>query len=190
MKKLSKILILVVSAALLVTASVLGTLAYLTNTTEKVTNTFTIGNVKISLDETDVDLNGVKEGDTRVTGNEYKLIPSREYIKDPIIHVEEGSEACWVFIALKNGLGDAATFSFNGDMWDEIGETEAGVIYAYKTTLSAGESTKALFETFTFDGSANPADYEDATIDLIGYAVQAEGFESAEAAWAAGFGNN
>jgi predicted ribosomally synthesized peptide with SipW-like signal peptide len=46
-----KALLMACCAVLLVFASVLGTLAYLTDTTEKVTNTFTVGKVDISLDK-------------------------------------------------------------------------------------------------------------------------------------------
>ena len=46
-----KALLMACCAVLLVFASVIGTLAYLTDTTEKVTNTFTVGNVAIKLDE-------------------------------------------------------------------------------------------------------------------------------------------
>ena len=54
MKKTKKALLLSLCAVMLVTASVLGTMAYLTSTDE-VVNTFTVGNVAITLDETDVD---------------------------------------------------------------------------------------------------------------------------------------
>lgn len=72
-----------------------GTFAYLTST-DTVTNTFTVGNVKIKLDETDVDINGVKDGSTRVKENSYKLMPGHSYIKDPVVHVDATSEPCYI----------------------------------------------------------------------------------------------
>ena len=57
MKKKTKALMLVLCAVLLVTASVLGTMAYLTST-DQVVNTFTVGKVAITLDEAQVDLDG------------------------------------------------------------------------------------------------------------------------------------
>ena len=57
MKKKTKALMLVLCAVLLVTASVLGTMAYLTST-EKVVNTFTVGKVAITLDEAKVNADG------------------------------------------------------------------------------------------------------------------------------------
>ena len=76
MKTRNKALLLTFGAVLLVAASVLGTLAYLTST-DKVVNTFTVGNVKITLDEADVKTDGTyKENqETRVEANEYHLLP-------------------------------------------------------------------------------------------------------------------
>jgi hypothetical protein len=189
MKKLNKAILLALCAVLLVTASVMGTLAYLTHTTGPVTNTFTVCNVSISLDEAKVDVYGELDGNTRVTENTYKLIPGHNYRKDPMIHVNAGSEDCWVFMKLNNGLGDAAAITIHAD-WTLV-ETAAdgGKVYAYKTTLKAGQSTTALFEGFTFDSEADPAQYDDETITLTGFAVQADGFDTAAKAWAAGFGN-
>lgn len=79
-------------AVLLVAASVLGTMAYLTDSKE-VNNTFTVGNVSIKLDEAKVDDMGnlVKNQDgtlaDRVTQNAYKLLPGHEYVKDPTVTV-------------------------------------------------------------------------------------------------------
>ena len=56
MKK-SKVLVMTLCAVLLVATTVLGTLAYLTDR-ESVTNTFTVGQVDITVDEADVNVNG------------------------------------------------------------------------------------------------------------------------------------
>ena len=53
MKTRGKVLLATLSAAMLVTASVMGTLAYLQDT-DSVQNTFTVGKVGITLDEADV----------------------------------------------------------------------------------------------------------------------------------------
>lgn len=188
MKKMSKVLLLVLCAALLVVASVMGTLAYLTHTTDPVTNTFTIGKVAITLDETDVDLYGIKDGDTRVTQNTYKLIPGREYLKDPMIHVNADSEECWVFIKMNNELGAAASILIDTENWTLVETAADGVVYAYNTKMAAGASTTALFSNFTFAADADPEVYDGKTITLIGYAVQADGFTTAVEAWNASFG--
>ena len=91
MKTKSKALLLTLCAVLLIAASVLGTMAYLTSSAE-VKNTFTIGKVEIKLDETDV----TNPTGPRVTANSYKLMPGTTYTKDPTVTVKAGSEDSYV----------------------------------------------------------------------------------------------
>ena len=96
-KTKTKALLMSLCAVLLVAASVLGTMAYLTDSKD-VKNTFTVGNVTITLDEAKVDGNGNaidKQGKRvtnladaeRVPGNAYKLLPGHTYTKDPTVTV-------------------------------------------------------------------------------------------------------
>ena len=91
MKTKSKALLLTLCAVLLIAASVLGTMAYLTSTA-KVENTFTVGKVEIKLDETDV----TNPNGPRVKANSYKLMPGTTYTKDPTVTVKAGSEESYV----------------------------------------------------------------------------------------------
>lgn len=91
MKTKSKALLLTLCAVLLIAASVLGTMAYLTST-DTVTNTFTVGKVEITLDETDV----TNPNGPRVKANSYKLMPGTTYTKDPTVTVKVGSEESYV----------------------------------------------------------------------------------------------
>lgn len=96
MKTKSKALLLTLCAVLLIAASVLGTMAYLTSTA-KVENTFTIGKVEIKLDEAKVNADGIPvEGAARVQANSYKLMPGTTYTKDPTVTVKAGSEESYV----------------------------------------------------------------------------------------------
>ena len=96
MKTKSKALLLTLCAVLLVAASVLGTMAYLTST-DTVTNTFTVGKVEIKLDEAKVTADGIPvESADRVTANSYKLMPGTTYTKDPTVTVLKGSEDSYV----------------------------------------------------------------------------------------------
>lgn len=96
MKTRSKALLLTLCAVLLVTASVLGTLAFLTST-DGVENTFTVGSVNITLDEAKVKTDGTPvEGAARVKANEYHLLPGHTYTKDPTVTVKDGSESAYV----------------------------------------------------------------------------------------------
>ena len=89
---MKKKLMMALSLVLVAVMSIGGTLAYLTSLTDPVKNTFTVGNVNITLDETNTDEYGVviaegQEGAGRGYGNEYKLIPGHKYSKDPIVHL-------------------------------------------------------------------------------------------------------
>lgn len=96
MKNVKKIVALLLCAVLLVAGSVAGTIAYLTSQDEAVNN-FTVGQVKITLDEAKVDENGKKiENEKRVQSNDYHLLPGQSYVKDPTVHVTKGSEDCYV----------------------------------------------------------------------------------------------
>ena len=104
MKK--KILVACLCVALAVLTIAGTTLAYLTSK-DTVTNTFTVGNVQIKLDEAKVDEMGKIDptANARVQANTYKLIPGHTYTKDPTIHVDEKSENC--FIRAKVTLNNA-----------------------------------------------------------------------------------
>lgn len=192
MKSKKKVFVTVLCAAALVVASVLGTMAYLTSQTETVTNTFTVGNVEITLDETDVTPMGVKDTDARVKGNEYKLIPGHTYIKDPTVHVDTDSEESWLFVKVVDEIAGieadttvAAQMADNG--WTAV--DRATNVYAYKATVTAGQDIK-VFENFTIKGTAAVADYAGKTITVEAYAIQAGGFDTAAAAWEAAPGWN
>lgn len=203
MKTKTKALALALCAVLLVVSTVFVTMAYLTSKTDVVTNTFTVGKVTITLDEADVDLMGVKDGDTRVKANEYKLIPGHTYIKDPTIHVAGDSENCWLFVKVENGLKDIIagnTSVSENDSTDTVYTIEAQMtkngwslvdgktnIYAYKATAKPGDYK--VFDNFKLKGDAvvssyATADNEDSVINVTAYAIQADGFATAAAAWA------
>lgn len=97
---------LMFTAMLLVCVIAVGaTIAYLTSTPAPVTNTFTVGNVDITLDETPVDEYGSPIPDaTPTTENDYTLIPGHAYVKNPTVHVAAGSEPCYLFVKVVNGL--------------------------------------------------------------------------------------
>ena len=76
--KMKKAIAMVLAVMLIVALSVAGTIAWLTDTTEEVENTFTVGNINIDLTETE---------------NTYKIIPGTSQSKDPKVTVKGGSEA-------------------------------------------------------------------------------------------------
>lgn len=190
MKTSRKVLTLALCAVLLVVASVGVTVAYLTANTEVATNTFTVGKVAITLDETDVDVYGDKDGETRVLANTYKLLPGHDYTKDPVVHVAKGSEECYLFVKVVDEIADieadttvAAQMTANG--WTKVAGTNN--VYAYSTKVDARNAAKdvTVFENFTVKTDADVDSYEGKTITVQAYAVQADGFDNATAAYTA-----
>lgn len=193
MKTKTKALALALCAVLLVVTTVFVTMAYLTSE-DSVTNTFTVGKVTITLDEADVKSDGTYESDVnaRVDANTYKLIPGHTYIKDPTIHVADDSEECWLFVKVENGLEDiidAKTIEdqMNDNGWSSVaGETN---IYAYEKIATAKTGDYKVFDNFKLKDDADvssyaTADNEDSVINVTAYAIQADGFATAAAAWA------
>ena len=201
-KTKTKALLMSLCAVLLVAASVLGTMAYLT-AHDEVKNTFTVGNVSINLDEAKVTTDGkVVEGAKRVHSNEYKLLPGHTYTKDPIIHVDANSEDCYLFVKVDNQIAAieadgnttvAAQMAAKG--WKAV-EGKDG-IYVYVGTTAAPVAVKAndnvtVFEQLVIAGTVNGdtlKTYENKTITVTAYAVQKDGFEgkTADQIWSAAF---
>ena len=200
MKKKTKALMLVLCAVLLVTASVLGTMAYLT-AQDKVVNTFTVGKVAITLDEAQVNADGTPvAGDARVKENAYHLLPGHTYTKDPTVHVQANSEDSFIFVKVENGIEKyeadteaaptiAEQITANG--WKAL----AGVknVY-YKTYVKSAEITDLpVFSNFAIADNANAADSwnsisAETKVTVTAYAVQQDGFTFEKAAWDATFG--
>ncbi|MBQ8387683.1 MAG: hypothetical protein IJX46_02010 [Clostridia bacterium] len=209
-KKILMALALVGCAILLVVGSVAATMAYLTSQTQTITNTFTVGNVAITMDESVTDLYGVVTSGKTTAGNAYKLIPGHTYTKDPTITVVANSEKCYLFVEVVNGL---SAIEVAADATAAEGETEtiaeqmadngwinlSGNIWYYENAVetNAEDQTVSVFGTFTIAGTADVSGYattNDANdtnkITVTAYAVQADGFANAQAAWtASGFGN-
>lgn len=88
------------ACALAVGCAIGGSLAWLTDQTENVTNTFTVGDINIDLKEHDY-LPESKTLDTEspVTENkDYLFVPGDTLPKDPFVTVEANSEDCYLFV--------------------------------------------------------------------------------------------
>lgn len=181
MKKATKTLLLMLCAVVLVVSSVLGTVAYLTDT-KSVENTFTVGNVTIELKEKpmNVETGKVTTGDL-VNGfdvnNAIKFIPGRAIEKQPVITVGSTSEDCWLFVKVEDTKDILNCGQFvTTDEWEAV----AGATnwYQRKAKATAGTSTQ-VFVSFNCKGEElDNADVEalaGATINVTAYAVQAEG---------------
>ena len=204
-KTIKKALLLTVCAILLVVASVMGTLAYLTDS-GKVVNTFTAGNVYITLDELITDVNGVPTGAGRqageideTIGNQYHLIPGSTYTKDPTVTVAANSESCWIFVKVENGIsaiegGTKIAQQIEDNRWELLNGT-TNVYYKSHDKLAA-DTPYVVFSNFTVDsamGNTQLAAVAGNNVTVTAYAIQKENVgasaatldEKVEAAWIA-----
>jgi len=188
-KTLRNALILSACAIALVIASVSLTFAYFTSQAT-VSNTFTVGKVAITLDETVTDENGVAvtPAAKTTTGNNYRLVPSRTYTKDPTVTVKANSEDSYIFVEISNGISavedsaDTIASQILANNWTLL----SGNVY-YKTyTKTSTDTALPVFETFTVaDGASDTALAAVGTVDITAYAIQQEGLATASEAWAA-----
>ena len=212
MKTARKVLVLALCAVLLVSATIMGTMAYLTST-DVVTNTFTVGNVQIKLDEAEANPDGslVPNAD-RVKANSYKLLPGHTYNKDPMVTVLKGSESAYIkmtvtftksaaldaIFAPDGGANmpsifkgyDSTNWIYKGNTEDTKNDTRTYEFW-YKEAVDAPNSDVALdplFDKIVVPGTitnAQLATIEGMNITVNAYAIQADGFADATAAWAA-----
>ena len=204
---------ILMACTLILGATVGVTFAWLISGPKAVVNTFVAGKVAITLDEADTDESGaVISSAQRVQENEYTLIPGHSYTKDPTVHIEAGSEPCYVFVKVQNGIStiESSTDSIESQMtangW-EILPGGGGNVYYFNTAKgeNAGKATVSnnivtvpsdgnvnlvVFKGFTIDGAtANNKlinDYSANEIKVTAYAIQALGSTSAEEAWTNG----
>ena len=208
-----KILALALVAVIAITAIAGASLAYFTDT-KTAENTFTMGNVKIVLDETDITN---PEGD-RVTRNAYDVYPGAVVTKDPIVHntgkngayiratvnvnnwmnlcaayypdfeyyfPEEGYRGALNLLVGELGEGWSVVDVVAGDKF-EIGCFDAKFILKYDGVLAPGADTTAMFQKViipTVIDNANADSFKSVTV--VAQAIQENGFDSWEAAFAA-----
>lgn len=209
-KKLTAIFLCV---ALVAIAIVGASLAYFTDT-KTATNTFTMGDVKIKLDETNVN---DPEGD-RVASNEYNVYPGAVVTKDPIVH-NVGQNAAYIraTVNVENWMNMCAAYFPNfgiaypnqgyeqsllllvdalGEGWSiegvttgtpfQLGNFSAKFILKYDGTLAAGADTTAMFQTVTIPaGLDNASAASFDEVKVVAQAIQADGFDTWEAAFTA-----
>ena len=182
MKK--KIVSLALAVCLLAIAAV-GTLAYFTDKTETKTNTFTVGNVNITLTEPNWD-----EPETVEPGLTYAKDPTVTNVgaNDAYIRVDVtvSDWAAFTAAAAAHNITDLTTI-FGGYVdadWTRMNISvnsdadTATYSYFYKSILAVGDDA-TLFTDVTIPAAFTSAEMaalgEDFTIDVIAYAIQADG---------------
>lgn len=176
-----KLVVAMLAVTLLIGCAIGGTVAWLTAKTDPVVNTFTYGDINITLAET--------------TGTNYKIIPGVNIEKDPKVTVKKDSEACWLFVKVEKAgtfVDGKVTYSI-ADGWTKLtgvtgvdnvyyrevnavtADTNFAVLKDNKVTVSA-ELTKAEVNAITAENQPK--------LTFTAYAVQKDGFSTAAAAWA------
>ena len=189
------------------------TLAYFTDT-QTATNTFTMGDVQIELDETDVEN---PEGD-RVTSNDYNVYPGAVVTKDPIVHnvgkngayiratvnvsnwmnlvsayypdfketfPNDGYKAALNLLVGKLGEGWSVVAVEAGDTF-KSGQFDAKFVLKYDGVLASDADTTAMFQTVTIPAGIDNANSDSfSEVKVVAQAIQADGFDTWEAAFAA-----
>ena len=181
-------------------------LAYLTDTDQEV-NKFTFADsltaevVEPSWDTTDKDDNGVPDAAEEV-------VPNQTIAKDPAITVTGADAYVWMEVTIPRSaiVTDGANvaiedplfeFTPNTSKWEVKSTTKPNgyVKYLYRYTggnkgvLTAGSTTEPLFTEVTIpnitSNEGKQYTFEDTDITITAHAIQAEGFSTADAAWAA-----
>ena len=183
MKK--KSIAVVLALVLLVCCAVGGVLAWLTATTGPVVNTFTVGNVDITLAESE-NLN-------------LKMVPGQPIDKDPKVTVVGRSEACWLFVKVdeSSNLDDFISYTVASDwtqgdgtnipsnVWyrsvDASTSAQVFPVLANDKVTVKDTVTKTMMDGLKVSGATQP------TLTFTAYACQSAGFETAAAAWTANF---
>ena len=180
----SKTFIAMLALVLVIGCAVGGTVAWLVSSTDPVVNTFTYGDINITLGET--------------TGNDYKIIPGVNIDKNPKVTVKGGSEACWLFVKVEEENWPTFTESDGtrkvkygiADGWTALtGET--GVYYREVVAVTADTSFDVLAgNVVTVSEELTKAEVNSITADnqpkltFTAYAVQKDGIADAATAWA------
>lgn len=193
MKK--KLTVAVVAIALALCCAVGGTLAWLVDKTETVTNTFTAGDVEISLWEHTLNSDGKTISTTAKTeeGNTgYKMIPGTELQKDPTVTVDKKSEKCYVFIKVteENNVDTFLSYAIDTTVWTEL-ENEENVYYRVVDDSTEDQDLNILTDKkvtvlSSVDKTALNALSETTQpkLSFTAYAIQFEGMDDAADAWA------
>ena len=202
MKK--KITAIFLCVALVAIAIVGASLAYFTDS-KSATNTFTMGNVQITLDETNVN------GQGRTDKNTYNTYPGAVVKKDPIVH-NIGANAAYIRATVKvenwvttckecykfDGTGGYANTLVDylvvekklGNGWSvekamvDANGNDVTFVLKYDGKLAAKGDTTAMFQQVQI-----PAGLENGqtlgTITVKADAIQTDGFDTWDAAFAA-----
>ena len=178
-----KAVALLLALVLVVGGVIGGTLAWLTDVTAPVTNTFTVGNIDIDLTESkNLDL---------------KMVPGNTITKDPKVTVKANSEACWLFVKVEESTNFSSFLTYEmAAGWTQLKKDAsnndvAGVYYREVPATTADTEFAVLAsnqvrvkDTVTKTMMDNLTDATRPTLTFTAYAVQKDNVTTAADAWA------
>lgn len=188
-----KALVVTGAVTLALTSAVGGTLAWLIAKTDSAVNTFTYGDINITLTETDT---GDNDGDAGT--NTYEMVPGNEITKDPLITVEADSEDCWLFARIEEtGDFDSYITYTVAEGWTAL-EGEDGVYYREVASSDAEQQFEVIADNLMtvrkdvtkemLNALDNGDEKGTLTMTVSAYAVQRDSdiaeIDTVEEAWA------
>lgn len=185
-----KTLIAITAVVLVLFCTVGATLAWLVATTGEVKNTFTYGDIDITLTETfNKDLNNDGSNDTW----EGKMVPGNELSKDPKVTVKGGSEDCWLFVKVTKANNPDAYLTYSiATGWTQLTDGSGNVIsdfYYREVSSSAADQSFSVLtdDKVTVKNNVTKANLtaitKNPTLTFQAYAVQKDNVATAYAAW-------
>ena len=171
-------LVVMLALVLMVGCAVGGTLAWLVAKTDPVVNTFTYGDINITLTET--------------SGSNYKIIPGVVIDKDPKVTVKKDSEACWLFVKVEEEgtfVANKVTYSIaNGWTKGDGTGIPANVYYRAVEAVNADTDFAVLEgDKINVSEELSKSDIQSITaqpkLTFTAYAVQKDGIADAATAW-------
>lgn len=176
MKMNKKMLAALLAVVMLIGCAIGGSLAWLVAGTQTITNTFTYGNVGLTLAE---------------TTTTYKIVPGVDIAKDPKVTVANDSEDCYVFVKLEEE--NWPTFEDNrlvdydlADGWIELEDEGVSGVY-YRTVTGEGKGTamsvlkddKVTVSELLTKGQVDSVKNHAPQLKVTAYAVQMAGVTAA-----------
>lgn len=198
-KIIAMLSVFIMLAMVVIGSSVSGTVAWLVSQSESTVSTFTLGDINITLAESDLGSQPIK------------IIPGIDIKKDPKVTVMANSEACWLFVKVEesnwpdfkeaDGMTRKVSYSVAVDNngWKAL-EKNPGV---YFREVSAEDAQKGIDYTVLAGNDSCPSGVikvsqeltkaeinsiissrKQPSLTFTAYAVQRTGIDTADAAWA------
>jgi len=174
-----KTFVAMLALVLVIGCAVGGTVAWLVSSTNAVVNTFTYGDINITLGET--------------TGSDYTIIPGVNIDKNPKVTVKKDSEACWLFVKVEEEgtfVANRVTYSI-ADGWTKGDGKDIPTNVYYRAVDAVEKDTDFavlkdnkiyVSEELTKDDIKSITTQPKLT--FTAYAVQKDGIADAATAWA------